>query len=79
MYAGQVIEYKVALPFAPAFYWMTEITHTEEGVRFVDEQRFGPYGFWYHQHHFRPLTAGNGVVDGVEMTDIVHYKVPSDL
>ena len=70
VYAGQIIEYKVnPLPFWTA-YWMTEITHLKEGSYFVDEQRFGPYSLWHHQHHFKEIPGG------VEMTDIVHYKNP---
>ena len=70
MYAGQVIEYKVSPLSGIPLYWMTEITHVEEGKYFVDEQRFGPYSMWHHQHHF---VATDG---GVVMTDIVHYKLP---
>lgn len=70
MYAGQVIEYKVSPLLGIPMYWMTEITHVEEGKYFVDEQRFGPYSLWHHQHHFRVVEGG------VEMTDIVHYKLP---
>ena len=70
MYAGQLIEYKVKPLFGIAVYWMTEITHLEDLKFFVDEQRYGPYSMWHHQHHFRE------VGDGVEMTDIVHYKIP---
>lgn len=70
MYAGQLIEYTVRPILGIPLYWMTEITHVVEGQYFVDEQRFGPYQFWHHQHHFKQ------VPDGVEMTDIVHYKVP---
>lgn len=70
MYPGQVIEYKVKPVLGIPLYWMTEITHVEDQRFFVDEQRFGPYSFWHHQHHFRV------VKDGVEMTDIVHYKIP---
>jgi ligand-binding SRPBCC domain-containing protein len=51
-------------------FWMTEITHVKEGEYFVDEQRFGPYALWHHQHHFRPIAGG------VEMTDLIHYKIP---
>ncbi len=70
MYPGQVIEYKVSPVLGIPLYWMTEITHVEDKKYFVDEQRFGPYSMWHHQHHFK-------VVDGgVEMTDIVHYKLP---
>ena len=37
---------------------------------FIDEQRFGPYSLWHHQHHFEATDGG------VLMTDIVHYKLP---
>ena len=70
MYAGQVIEYKVSPVLGIPLYWMTEITHVEDRKFFVDEQRFGPYSLWHHQHHFREVGAD------VEMTDIVHYKLP---
>lgn len=70
MYAGQIIEYKVKPVLGIPLYWMTEITHVEEHQFFVDEQRFGPYSLWHHQHHFKQVEGG------VEMTDIVHYKLP---
>jgi ligand-binding SRPBCC domain-containing protein len=70
MYPGQLIEYTVKPLFGIPVYWMTEITHVKELEYFVDEQRFGPYDLWHHQHHFRSIEGG------VEMTDIVHYKVP---
>ena len=70
MYPGQIIEYKVSPVMNIPLYWMTEITHVEDRKYFVYEQRFGPYVMWHHQHHFKE-------VDGfVEMTDIVHYKLP---
>ena len=70
MYAGQLIEYRVRPLLGIPLYWMTEITHVKEKEYFVDEQRFGPYKFWHHQHHFKE------VVNGVEMTDLLHYKIP---
>lgn len=70
MYPGQVIEYKVKPVAGIPLYWMTEITHVQGGSYFVDEQRFGPYSLWHHQHHFKSIEGG------VEMTDIVHYKIP---
>ena len=70
MYAGQVIEYKVSPLLNIPLYWMTEITHVDDKKYFVDEQRFGPFGFWHHQHHFKEIPGG------VEMTDILHYKIP---
>ncbi len=47
-------------------------SHTHEGAIafFIDEQRFGPYAFWHHQHHFKE------VIGGVEMTDEVNYAIP---
>jgi ligand-binding SRPBCC domain-containing protein len=70
MYAGQVIEYKVSPVLGIPLYWMTEITHVDDKKYFVDEQRYGPYSMWHHQHHFKTIEGG------VEMTDIVHYKLP---
>ena len=70
MYAGQIIEYKVSPVLNIPIYWMTEITHVVDKKYFIDEQRFGPYELWHHQHHFK------AVDEGVEMTDIVHYKLP---
>lgn len=70
MYPGQIIEYKVKPLLNISLYWMTEITHVKEGIFFIDEQRFGPYSLWHHQHHFKQTEGG------VEMIDIVHYKIP---
>ena len=70
MYTGQIIEYTVKPVLGIPLYWMTEITHVVDKQFFVDEQRFGPYTMWHHQHHFKAVDGG------VEMTDIVHYKLP---
>jgi ligand-binding SRPBCC domain-containing protein len=70
MYAGQIIEYTVKPVLGIPLYWMTEITQVKDKEYFIDEQRFGPYSLWHHQHHFKAIDGG------VEMTDIVHYKNP---
>ena len=70
MYAGQIIEYKVKPILGIPVYWMTEITHMVDKKYFIDEQRFGPYQLWHHQHHFQQIKGG------VQMTDIVHYRIP---
>ena len=70
VYAGQVMTYKVKPLLGIPLSWMTEITHVEEKSYFVDEQRKGPYKLWHHQHHFRAVEGG------VEMTDLVHYRLP---
>ena len=69
-YAGQIITYTVKPVLGIPLFWMTEITHVEPGRFFVDEQRAGPYALWHHQHHFAAIPGG------VEMTDLVHYKLP---
>jgi ligand-binding SRPBCC domain-containing protein len=72
MYPGMIVTYTVT-PFGLIkVKWVTEITHVVHPVIFVDEQRFGPYRFWHHQHHFRDLE------NGVEMQDIIHYSIPLD-
>ncbi|MEM9142714.1 MAG: SRPBCC family protein [Bacteroidota bacterium] len=70
MFPGQIIQYKVS-PF-PGYTtkWVTEITHVVQGQYFVDEQRFGPYALWHHKHFLK------SVGQGVEMEDIIDYKIP---
>ena len=70
VYAGQVIQYIVTPVFGIPTKWVTEITHVQEGAYFVDEQRFGPYDLWHHKHFINPIK------NGVEMIDIVDYKLP---
>ncbi|MCD0490354.1 SRPBCC family protein [Pedobacter sp. MC2016-14] len=70
MYAGMIITYKVSPMLGIKMDWMTEITHVEHEQYFIDEQRFGPYQFWHHQHHFKEIPGG------VEMNDILTYGMP---
>jgi ligand-binding SRPBCC domain-containing protein len=70
IHPGMIVAYSVRPLLGIPINWVTEITHVEEGRFFVDEQRFGPYRFWHHQHHFAAIEGG------VEMHDIVHYKLP---
>ena len=70
MFPGQIIQYKVS-PF-PGYStkWVSEITQVKEGEYFVDEQRFGPYALWHHKHFIKQVEGG------VEMEDIIDYKIP---
>jgi ligand-binding SRPBCC domain-containing protein len=72
-YAGQIIRYRVNILPGISVNWVTEITHVQEPYYFVDEQRFGPYALWHHQHRFREVPGG------VEMTDEVNYAIPLGL
>jgi ligand-binding SRPBCC domain-containing protein len=70
MYAGMIITYKISPLAGIKLNWMTEITHVQDKQYFVDEQRFGPYALWHHQHHFKEIAGG------VAMTDILNYAIP---
>lgn len=70
MYPGMIIAYKVSPVLGIKMTWVTEITHVEDQVYFVDEQRVGPYTIWHHEHKIEPIEGG------VLMNDIVTYKPP---
>lgn len=70
MYEGMLISYHVSPLFGIKMDWLTEITHVRDQQYFVDEQRFGPYAFWHHQHHFTEIDGG------VHMHDILDYAIP---
>lgn len=70
VYEGQIITYKV-YPFKGIkSYWVTEITKVQDQEYFIDEQRFGPYKMWHHEHFIEETD------NGVLMTDIISYKMP---
>ncbi|WP_304066119.1 SRPBCC family protein [Pedobacter glucosidilyticus] len=70
MYEGMIITYKVSPLFGIKMDWMTEITAVKEHQYFIDEQRFGPFKFWHHEHHFEEIEGG------VLMTDKLMYGIP---
>ncbi|MCM5662825.1 SRPBCC family protein [Galbibacter mesophilus] len=70
-YIGQIISYSIKIFPWSRSYWITEITHVEDKKMFIDEQRFGPYAMWHHEHHFSQTDDGKTL-----MNDIVSYKLP---
>ena len=70
MYEGMIINYKVTPVLGIQMRWTTEIKNIKKGEYFVDEQRFGPYAMWHHEHHFREADGGT------YMTDLLHYAIP---
>jgi ligand-binding SRPBCC domain-containing protein len=70
LYAGQIIQYIVTPLLGIPMKWVSEITNVEEKKYFVDQQLFGPYSLWHHKHFIKEIPGG------VEMEDIVDYKVP---
>ena len=69
IYAGMIISYSIRPLFNIRMKWITEITHCNPPRMFIDEQRFGPYKFWHHEHVFTPHK------EGVIMKDTVHYAI----
>lgn len=75
VHSGMIITHCVSpFPYLPwiRMNWVTEISHVNPPFLFVDEQRFGPYRFWHHQHHFRETPQGT------EMIDRIHYALSFD-
>jgi ligand-binding SRPBCC domain-containing protein len=70
MYEGLIIHYRLKPLWGISVNWVSKIPHFEPKRYFVDEQKFGPYKFWHHQHFLHPID------NGVEMIDIIHYKLP---
>jgi ligand-binding SRPBCC domain-containing protein len=70
MFAGQLITYTVRPVLGIPMGWVTEINHVDSPNYFVDNQRFGPYAMWHHKHFFKSVEGG------IEMEDIVDYKLP---
>lgn len=70
MFAGQIIQYIVTPVLGIKTKWVTEISHVVDKKYFVDEQRFGPYALWHHKHFIKEVDGG------VEMEDIIDYKLP---
>jgi|TARA_B110000240_G_scaffold175072_1_gene202015 ligand-binding SRPBCC domain-containing protein len=70
-YTGQIISYKVNVIRGIQINWVTEITCVDFEKYFVDEQRFGPYKMWHHEHIFEKIDDNN-----CKIIDVVSYKLP---
>jgi len=70
LYTGQIIQYMVTPLLGIKTKWVSEITHIEDKKYFVDEQMYGPYSLWHHKHFVKEIEGG------VELEDIIDYKVP---
>ena len=70
LYTGQILQYIVTPLLGIKAKWVSEITHIEDKKYFVDEQLYGPYSLWHHKHFIKEIDGG------VEMEDIIDYKIP---
>lgn len=73
-YPGQIITYKVSVVKGVRLNWVTELTQVKENCFFIDEQRFGPYKMWHHEHSFKKVDENSCIVG-----DKVSYKLPLGL
>jgi len=71
IFSGQMFWFRVRL--APLIWktWVTQITHVDPGVSFIDEQRAGPYKLWRHRHLIRPIDTLS-----CEIVDTIYYALP---
>lgn len=74
MYDGLILCYRIRIPWFGSRSWVTEIKHIRKGRSFVDEQRLGPYRFWYHYHEIQTINPTH-----CRMVDQVHYQLPFGL
>lgn len=70
IYEGQIIIHHIKPLLGFRMRWVTEITHVKQQQYFIDEQRFGPYKFWHHEHRFIEKEQG------VLAIDKIHYELP---
>ena len=70
LFAGQIIQYIVTPILGIKTQWVSEITHVEYKKYFVDVQLYGPYALWHHKHFLREIPGG------VEVEDVIDYKIP---
>ena len=70
MFDGLIIEYRISIPMLGKQKWIAEIKHIQDKHSFVDEQRLGPYRFWFHYHEITETDNGTRVIDRV------YYAVP---
>ncbi|WP_139959743.1 SRPBCC family protein [Flavicella sediminum] len=70
-YAGQIITYNLAVAKGIRINWVTEITQVLQEKMFIDEQRFGPYKMWHHEHTFEKIDEHSCL-----MKDKISYKLP---
>lgn len=65
LHAGSLIEYKLRVRGLP-MRWTSEIAVWEPPYRFVDDQIYGPYKLWHHEHTFASENGGTRIGDHVD-------------
>lgn len=73
IHEGMIITYTLYPFMMIPVNWTTEIVRVSKPDFFEDRQIRGPYEEWNHRHLFRVISGG------VEMTDMIEYRLPLDL
>jgi len=68
---GMIIGYNITPALNINTKWVTEISHVKHKEVFVDQQIYGPYKLWHHQHIFQVIDDHS-----VSMIDIITYALP---
>lgn len=71
LHVGEIVKIGVPIIGKLAIPWTLEHTEFEEGIRFCDTQRAGPFAAWHHQHSFIPVGD-----DECIMHDEISYALP---
>ncbi len=72
IHEGMILTY-ILYPFMMIpVQWTTEIMRVSKPDFFEDRQLEGPYEQWHHRHEFQAIEGG------VQMTDIVEYRLPME-
>ena len=68
---GMIIGYNITPALNINTKWVTEISHVKHKEVIVDQQIYGPYKLWHHQHIFQVIDDHS-----VSMIDIITYALP---
>jgi ligand-binding SRPBCC domain-containing protein len=70
IYAGLLISYQMKAVWGIPMNWLSEVSHCQKPLRFIYQQRIGPFKFWSHE------VSLSECPDGVVLEDIVFYAMP---
>ncbi|MBF6647556.1 SRPBCC family protein [Methylobacter sp. BlB1] len=70
IYAGLMISYRMKAVGGIRMAWLSEVSHCQKPLRFIYQQRIGPFKFWSHEVKLSECS------DGAILEDIVFYAMP---
>jgi ligand-binding SRPBCC domain-containing protein len=70
IYAGLMISYRMKAVEGIRMAWLSEVSHCQKPLRFIYQQRIGPFKFWSHEVSLKVCP------DGILLEDIIFYAMP---